>query len=113
MATRSILRILRCVTLEPCSTTGKTPPCTDAILEHRFQRVVYGSQDPNPKHRGIAEQILTNAGIIVEHGILEKECDYLIRSFRKNMLEGRPWVIAKSAMSLDGHITRAPERRQW
>ncbi len=101
------------VTLEPCSTTGKTPPCTEAILEHCFKRVVYGSQDPNPKHRGRAEQILTEAGIDVRHGVLEKSCDYLIKSFRMNMLEGRPWVIAKSAMSLDGHITRAPERKQW
>lgn len=42
------------VTLEPCSTTGKTPPCTEAILEHHFKRVVYGSQDPNPRHRGAA-----------------------------------------------------------
>ncbi len=101
------------VTLEPCSTTGKTPPCTEAILEHKFKRVVYGSQDPNPRHRGIAEQIMRAAGIEVARGILEEECDHLIRSFRKNMLEGRPWVIAKSAMSLDGHVTRAPERSQW
>lgn len=101
------------VTLEPCSTTGKTPPCTEAILEHRFKRVVYGSEDPNSKHRGIAEKILRNAGIAVSHGILKKECDHLIRAFRLNMLEGRSWVIAKSAMSLDGRISRSPERSQW
>ena len=101
------------VTLEPCSTTGKTPPCTEAILEHHFKRVVYGSQDPNPRHRGAAADILGRAGIQVTRGILEKECDHLIRGFRLNMLEGRPWVIAKSAMSLDGRISRSPERSQW
>lgn len=101
------------VTLEPCSTTGKTPPCTEAILEHRFKRVVYGSEDPNPRHRGAAANILTQAGIRVTRGILKKECDRLIRGFRLNMLEGRPWVIAKSAMSLDGHISRSPVRSQW
>lgn len=101
------------VTLEPCSTSGKTPPCTDAILKHRFKRVVYGSEDPNPKHRGAAADILEQAGIKVTRGVLEKECDHLIRGFRVNMLEGRPWVIAKSAMSLDGRISRSPERSQW
>lgn len=101
------------VTLEPCSTTGKTPPCTDAIVEHRFKRVVYGSRDPNPRHRGAAAEILTHAGIAVTSGILEKECDHLIRAFRLNMTQGRPWVIAKSAMSLDGRISRSPERSQW
>ena len=101
------------VTLEPCSTTGKTPPCTEAIMEHGFKRVVYGSEDPNPGHKGIAAEILKNAGIKVTRGVLEKECDFLIRAFRLNMMEGRSWVIAKSAMSLDGHISRSPERSQW
>lgn len=101
------------VTLEPCSTAGKTPPCTEAILEHHFKRVVYGSEDPNPRHRGAAADILQHAGIQVVRGILEKECDHLIRGFRLNMLEGRPWVITKSAMSLDGRISRSPERSQW
>lgn len=101
------------VTLEPCSTTGKTPPCTDAILEHHFKRVVYGSEDPNPKHRGVAECILKQAGIQVTRGVLKKECDFLIKSFRINMLECRPWVIAKSAMSLDGRISRSLKRSQW
>lgn len=101
------------VTLEPCSTTGKTPPCTDAIVEHRFKRVVYGSEDPNPRHRGAAAKILECAGISVSRGILKKECDHLIRTFRLNMIQHRPWVIAKSAMSLDGRISRSPERSQW
>lgn len=101
------------VTLEPCSTTGKTPPCTDAIMECRFKRVVYGSEDPNPAHRGAADRILGQAGIAVDHGILREECDRLIRSFRLNMLQKRPWVIAKSAMSLDGRVSRSPERSQW
>lgn len=65
-------------------------------LKHRFKRVVYGSEDPNPKHRGAAADILEQAGIKVTRGVLEKECDHLIRGFRVNMLEGRPWVIAKA-----------------
>lgn len=101
------------VTLEPCSTHGKTPPCTDAILEHRVARVVYGSTDPNPKHAGAAFQLLKNAGVVVESGCLEDECDDLIRAFRKNILHQRPWVIVKTAMSLDGRIVRKPGNPQW
>lgn len=101
------------VTLEPCSTTGKTPPCTEAIIENNLKRVVYGSQDPNPKHQGRAAIILREVGIDVVSGVLEDECDYLIRNFRMNVVENRPWVIVKSAMSLDGRISRSPERSQW
>lgn len=101
------------VTLEPCSTTGSTPPCTDAIIQHHFQRVAYGSEDPNPRHKGVAERILTKSNIIVSKGILKNECDHLIRAFTMNMLNKRPWVIAKSAMSLDGRISRSPGRSQW
>lgn len=101
------------VTLEPCSSHGKTPPCTDAILEHQVARVVYGSTDPDPRHEGAACHLLENAGIPVEYGLLEDECDYLIRAFRKNVREKRPWVMVKTAMSLDGRIARKPEYSQW
>jgi len=101
------------VTLEPCSTTGKTPPCTDAVIEQEFSRVVYGARDVNPDHAGNADRILAAAGISVTSGVLEEACFELVRGFSKRMLKGLPWVIAKSAMSLDGRITRPAEEGQW
>ena len=101
------------VTLEPCSSHGRTPPCTDAILQYGIARVVYGSMDPDPRHRGGACHLLKDAGIPTGHGLLEDECDYLIRAFKKNVQEKRPWVVVKTAMSLDGRIVRKPENSQW
>ncbi|MBX9742972.1 MAG: bifunctional diaminohydroxyphosphoribosylaminopyrimidine deaminase/5-amino-6-(5-phosphoribosylamino)uracil reductase RibD [Chthoniobacterales bacterium] len=99
------------VTLEPCSTTGKTPPCTKALMEAGFARVVYGATDPNPHHRGQAAEILTAAGIEVTTSILEKECSELNRHWNYRMQTGLPWVIAKCGMSLDGRISSFPGRR--
>ena len=73
------------VTLEPCSTSGRTPACTDAILEYGVKRVVYGTQDPNPKHAGAADKLLAIHGIVVEHGVMEEECRRLIRPFTKTI----------------------------
>lgn len=101
------------VTLEPCSTTGKTPPCTAAILEAGIAKVYFGSTDPNPVHRGAAESLLSQQGVEVTTGILQEECDALIRDFSKRVTTGSPWVIAKTAMSLDGKITRPPGESQW
>ncbi len=101
------------VTLEPCSTAGRTPACTEAILEHSVQRVVYGTSDPNPKHAGAADRILSPHGIVVEHGLMEEECLQLIRPFAKTMKTGMPWIVVKMAMSLDGRITRKPGKPQW
>ena len=101
------------VTLEPCSTCGRTAACTDAIIEGGFSRVVYGARDVNPDHVGAADEILKLAGIEVASGVLEEECKVLIRGFSKRMLKGLPWVIAKSAMSLDGRITRPEGEGQW
>jgi diaminohydroxyphosphoribosylaminopyrimidine deaminase / 5-amino-6-(5-phosphoribosylamino)uracil reductase len=101
------------VTLEPCSTTGRTPPCTDGIIEAGIKEVIYGSTDPNPNHQGSAKMILNEHGISVLSGVLETECDALIRDFKKRMHTGLPWVIAKTAMSLDGKISRPPQESQW
>ena len=101
------------VTLEPCSTSGRTGACTDVLIEAGFSRVVYGARDVNPDHAGVADEILRSAGIEVVSGILEEECKFLIRGFSRRMLKGLPWVIAKSAMSLDGRITRPEGEGQW
>jgi len=101
------------ITLEPCSTTGQTPPCTQAIIDSGFSRVVYACSDPNPSHKGRAKRLLTRSGIEVTSGVLEKEGLFLIRYFTKVVKSGLPWVIAKSAMTLDGRTTLPPGRGSW
>lgn len=99
------------VTLEPCSTHGRTPPCTDAIVAHGFRRVVFGATDPNPSHAGRAEHILRTAGIDVLSGILADECTALNVAWNHWIRTRRPYVIAKCGMSLDGRISSRPESR--
>lgn len=101
------------ITLEPCSTTGRTPPCTEAILENGIQRVLWAADDPNPVHQGAARKLLEEAGVEVETGLLQAEAEELHRAFFKVQRTGLPWVIAKTAMSLDGRITRPPDEGQW
>lgn len=101
------------VTLEPCSTTGKTPACTSGILENRISRVVYGAVDPNPEHAGAADSLLCEQGVEVTAGVLREQCEKVLRPFAKRISSGLPWVIAKTAMSLDGRITRPPSEGQW
>ena len=101
------------VTLEPCSTTGKTPACTGGLAQAGVSRVVYGCADPNPAHAGAAEAILKKSGIEVRAGVLEKACMKILRPFAKVQRTGLPWVIWKCAMSLDGRITRPEGEGQW
>lgn len=101
------------VTLEPCSTQGRTGPCTQAIQEAGIARVVWGAQDPNPSHVGRAQQLLESAGISVSHGVLETECQEILRPFAKWITTGLPYVIAKAGQSLDGRITRPAGEGQW
>jgi diaminohydroxyphosphoribosylaminopyrimidine deaminase / 5-amino-6-(5-phosphoribosylamino)uracil reductase len=100
------------VTLEPCSTRGRTPACTDAIQQAGIARVVYGATDPNPAHAGRAKHILEAAGISVMTGVLAEECMALNRAWNTWISTGMPFVTAKAGMSLDGRIKSTP-RRRW
>lgn len=101
------------VTLEPCSTTGRTPPCTQSIVRAGVGRVVIGATDPNPLHSGRGVDELRAAGINVTAGVLESECARLNEAFNKWIVTGKPFVIAKCGMSLDGRLTRSPNEGQW
>lgn len=96
------------VTLEPCSTTGRTPPCTIAIIDAGFARVVYGATDPNPRHAGRAKALLLQAGVKVTTGVLAEECEALNPAWNKWIATGLPFVTAKAGMSLDGRIAPVP-----
>ncbi len=101
------------VTLEPCSTHGRTPPCTDLILEKRIPRVVVGATDPFPGHQGGGLWRLEANGVSVTTGVRDAECRHLIRFFTKRVTEGRPWVTAKSAITLNGCTTLPPGEDRW
>lgn len=92
------------VTLEPCCMYGKTPPCTDAIIQAGIHRVVTAMIDPNPKVSGNGVRQLRDAGIVVDVGILEDQACRLNEAFIKYITTGFPFVISKFAMSLDGKI---------
>ena len=101
------------ITLEPCSTYGRTPPCTQGLIEAGVARVVYACVDRNPDHAGRADEILTAAGIEVVSGVCSDEAEKILRPFFKVRETGLPWIIWKTAMSLDGRITRPPGEGQW
>jgi diaminohydroxyphosphoribosylaminopyrimidine deaminase/5-amino-6-(5-phosphoribosylamino)uracil reductase len=100
------------VTLEPCCTQGRTPPCTSLILKSGIRRVVAGAIDPNPRHAGRGLALLRKAGVEVKHGVLGEECAGLNVGFNRWVTTGLPWVIAKAGLSLDGSMNR-PDGRQW
>jgi diaminohydroxyphosphoribosylaminopyrimidine deaminase/5-amino-6-(5-phosphoribosylamino)uracil reductase len=101
------------VTLEPCSTFGRTPPCVAGLMEAGITRVVYACEDPNPAHAGRADARLKDGGITVVKGVLRERCEKILRPFAKVQRTGLPWVIAKIAMSLDGRITRPKGETSW
>jgi len=101
------------VTLEPCCTHGRTPPCSTALIESGVARVVVGAIDPNPKHCGRGIKLLQKAGIETKTGVLAETCEALNEEFNHAMCTGLPWVVAKCGMSLDGRLTRPPAEGQW
>ncbi len=101
------------VTLEPCSHTGRTPPCADALIAAGVAQVFVAMQDPNPKVAGAGIQRLREAGISVEVGLMASEAELLNVGFCKRMRTGRPFVRSKLAMSLDGRTAMASGESQW
>lgn len=101
------------VTLEPCCTHGRTPPCTEAIMAAGIKRVVVGATDPNPGHAGRAFDILRQAGIEVVAGVLADECTRLNEAFNHWIVHRTPFVIVKAAMTLDGKIATAAGESRW
>ncbi len=101
------------VTLEPCSHHGRTPPCADALVSARVQRVVIAIPDPNPKVAGRGVVMLTQAGIRVDMGLMEAEAEELNVGFLKRMRKGVPFVRVKVGMSLDGRTALANGKSKW
>lgn len=104
------------VSLEPCSFIGKTPPCVDALLNAQISRVVCASLDPNPKVAGKGLSLLISHGIealVIEDPIIQSQAEYLNRGFFKRMRTGLPWVMLKTASSLDGKIADSEGGSQW
>ena len=101
------------VTLEPCCHQGKTGPCCEAVIAAGIRRVFVGTVDPNPLVAGKGIRRLQEAGVEVEVGLLEKECRRLLAPFAKHVTTGRPFVILKSAVTLDGKTATSTGDSQW
>ena len=103
------------VSLEPCCHEGKTPPCTDAIMQAGLRRVVVASDDPTEKASGRGLGMLRDEGVdvIVADGELAERARLLNQAFRKHARTGRPWVLFKSAMTLDGKVATRTGDSKW
>ena len=101
------------VTLEPCNHHGRTPPCAEAIIKAGVRRVFIGMRDPNPHVRGGGAGRLVEAGIEVSSGFLEQECRKQNEAFITYITRGRPFVILKTASTLDGKIATSTGDSKW
>ena len=101
------------ITLEPCSSYGDTPPCTECIIKSGIKKIFIGAIDPNPKHNGKAIELLRNRGINVTSGVCKDEALELIKPFRKRILEGLPYITLKMAITLDGRIADLDGKSKW
>lgn len=101
------------VTLEPCSTSGRTGACTDAILSSGIQRVVVGALDPNPAHAGRGIDVLRAGAVDVTVGVLESDCTDLNLIFNHWIVTGTVFIAAKMALTLDGKFAAASGHSQW
>ena len=100
-------------TLEPCNHTGRTGPCTQAIIDAGVSRVVVGTLDPDSKVSGSGVQQLRNAGITVDVGVLEQEVKQQLASYLHHRATGRPFVVLKMASTIDGRIAAADGSSKW
>src|SRR4030042_212916 len=100
-------------TLEPCNHQGRTPPCTEAVLQAGIRQVVIATRDPNPRVNGGGAEFLQSKGLQVETGLLAEEARRLNEAWFKWVETGLPFVIAKAACSLDGKIATAGRESQW
>ena len=101
------------VTLEPCCTHGRTPPCTDALVDAGITRVVVGATDPNPAHAGKGYEVLRAGGVEVTEGVLGAECTDLNLIFNHWITTGRPLFAAKSGVTLDGKVATRNGDSKW
>lgn len=101
------------ITLEPCTHTGRTPPCAPRVIQSGIKRAVIGTEDPNPKVAGAGIQALKESGIELTVGILQEECKKLNEVFFHWVTTGTPFVLLKSAFSLDGKIATKTGESKW
>jgi len=100
-------------TMEPCSTTGRTGPCTEAIVQAGLRQVVVGSVDPNPRHSGVGIEWLKDHGVCVETGVMAESCDDLNLIYNNWITRGVPLFAGKTATTLDGRIATRTGESQW
>ena len=112
-ATESVAGGTAYVSLEPCSHSGKTGPCVEALIEAKIAHVMIAVTDPNPKVSGQGIERLKAAGIKVTTGLLEKESREVLAPYLKGVERGKPWVVAKWAMTIDGKMATASGDSEW